>query len=66
MRLDRANSSPKDYRFEFTGGTNLDPAKDTHIHSTHITIGDEGKVKSSWVGYSGGAAAGTMNFHLTR
>jgi hypothetical protein len=66
MRLDRSHSTAKDLHFEFTGGTNLDPAKDTHIHSAQITFGDEGKIKSSWVGYSEGKAAGTMNFLLAR
>jgi len=53
-------------KFEFTGGSNLDPAKDQHIHSAHIKFQDGRKVVSSWEGYLEGKPAGTMNFHLAR
>ncbi len=66
MRLDREQSTASKLVFDFTGGTNLDPAVDVHIHSAVITLKEDGKVESSWTGWAGGKEAGVMNFHLAR
>ncbi len=66
MRLDRASSSPGTLVFDFTGGSNLDPAVDVHIHSAKIRQLDEGKVESVWTSWTGGEQAGVMTFHLAR
>ncbi len=66
MRLNREQSTASKLVFDFTGGTNLDPAVDTHIHSAVITMKDGGKVESSWTGYAGGEQRGVMTFNLAR
>lgn len=66
MRLDRKASSADDLVFLFDGGTNLDPAKDVHIHAARIKIEGEDHVESMWTGYNQGREAGTMTFHLAR
>ncbi len=39
------NSPPNQIRWQFMGGTNLDPAKDTHMHSSTLTFVDENHVE---------------------
>ncbi len=59
-------ASADDMRFDFTGGTNLDPATDEHIHAAHLVIVDAGTLESSWTGYKGGKEAGVTTFVLKR
>jgi hypothetical protein len=66
VKLDRANSKPDELIFVFDGGTNLDPAKDMHIHGVKITFHKDGKVTSAWDGYADGKKAMTTTFVLTR
>ena len=65
MRLDRDASSADEMVFVFTGGTNLDPDVDHHIHDAKISIGDDGIV-SFWRSFGEGVETGTMTFTLTR
>jgi hypothetical protein len=65
MKLNREESTTANLVFDFTGGTNLDPATDPHIHSANLQIdGDE--MESMWYSYAGGEPAATMVFHLSR
>jgi hypothetical protein len=41
-------------KFDFVGGTNLDPKKDMHMHEGLITIIDDDNIQWSWVGYLDG------------
>jgi hypothetical protein len=66
MRLDRVASSAERLVFDFSGGTNLDPAADPHIHAAEITLPADGELVSAWTSWSGGEPAGGMTFHLTR
>ncbi len=57
------NSPPNQLRFKFAGGTNLDPAKDKHMHEGTITFVDEDHVEWSGVAWDGGKpckGCGTM------
>jgi hypothetical protein len=47
-------------RFEFAGGSNLDPAKDKHMHSVTLTFVDENHFEIKGVGWQGGAPAKDM------
>jgi hypothetical protein len=48
-------SSPdKTLRFQFAGGTNLNPEKDMHMHEGSITLTDDDHVEWSWQGYKDG------------
>ena len=53
MKLD-AKSKDNELKFAFAGGTNLDPAKDMHMHEGLITIIDDDHIQWSWVGYMDG------------
>lgn len=66
MRLDREASSDDHLVFDFSGGTSLDPAVDTHIHGLEINFGDSDQITSSFHAYSSGEPVGTMTFHLSR
>lgn len=66
MKLNPASSSADDYVFEFTGGTNLDPAVDPHIHAGGLKFVDDDKIESRWISHQNGEQAGVMIFHLQR
>lgn len=65
MKLDLAASKPDDLVFGFSGGANLDPAKDVHIHSARLLI-EEGRLREEWSSWAGGKEAGVMKFFLKR
>lgn len=52
--------------FEFTGGSNLDAAKDGHIHNGKIRFLDADHLKSEWEFYTDGKPAGKHSFDLVR
>jgi hypothetical protein len=57
------NSPPNQLRFKFAGGTNLNPAKDKHMHEGTITFVDDDHVEWSGVAWDGGKpckGCGTM------
>jgi hypothetical protein len=65
MKLDEKASSEKELHFAFTGGTNMDPAKDVHMHGGKITLlGD--RLESEWMVFAGGKKEGANRFYLTR
>jgi len=66
LKLDRASSTPSRFVFVFDGGTNLDPAKDMHIHAMTMTFGREGEIDCAWEGYEAGKKSGTTHFQLIR
>jgi hypothetical protein len=47
-------------RFEFAGGSNLDPKKDKHMHAAVLTIVDDSHIEIAGVGWEGGAPAKDM------
>ncbi|HXY39361.1 MAG TPA: hypothetical protein VEQ10_06805 [Vicinamibacteria bacterium] len=65
MKLDTAASTPQRLVFAFDGGTNLDPAKDGHVHSGVLELrGDT--VRADWAVWSSGKEAGHNVFELRR
>jgi hypothetical protein len=52
--------------FDFAGGSNVDPAKDPHIHAASIRVGDDGTLHETWVHWSGGEKQHEMAMELTR
>jgi hypothetical protein len=41
MKLDRARSTARELNWVFTGGTNLDPAKDPHVHAGKMLLPED-------------------------
>ncbi|WP_437193466.1 hypothetical protein [Planctomicrobium sp. SH527] len=52
-----SKSSDNKLKFEFIGGTNLNPKKDKHMHSAVLTIVDENHFEVDGVAWENGAPA---------
>jgi hypothetical protein len=52
--------------FEFAGGTNLDPAKDVHMHGCLFRFVGPDQLHTEWELYRDGKAAEKFNFDLVR
>jgi hypothetical protein len=54
--------------FAYDGGTNLDPAKDMHMHSARLEFVSADEIRGAWTGWEGGKQAGDhqVMFHLKR
>jgi hypothetical protein len=66
LRLNESKSSPKEFVFDFVGGTNLDVAKDSHIHGLVLRIRSDNQMEAEWTSYKDGKKAGVMLFLLSR
>ena len=65
MELDGKASSEKELHFAFTGGTNMDPANDTHMHGGRIAfVGD--RLENEWMVFVSGKQEGANRFYLSR
>ena len=53
MKLD-PKSGDKELKFAFAGGTNIDPAKDMHMHEGSIKWVDDDHIEWSWAAYKDG------------
>jgi hypothetical protein len=62
----KAVDDPNRLVFEFVGGTNLNPAKDAHIHGGVIQLIDAERIRSEWEYYSGGKMVEKHAFELAR
>jgi hypothetical protein len=54
MKAD-ANSPANQIVFKFAGGTNLDPAKDKHMHEATLTLIDGDHIELTAIAWEGGA-----------
>ena len=59
MKTD-ASSSANQLHFAFAGGSNLDPAKDKHMHESTLTIVDADHLELKGVAWDGGKACEEM------
>lgn len=66
MKLNRQKSTAKELVFDHLGGTNMDPAKDGHVHDGRLRVTGPGTYAAEWYFYSGGTCAGTNRFAMTR
>jgi hypothetical protein len=65
-RLKLDAKSPKDeLRFVFTGGSNLNPATDMHMHEGSIKFLDKDRIEWSWQGYDKGQPAAEHKVKMT-
>ena len=66
MVLDLQKSTPELLVFEFAGGSNLDPAKDNHMHAGRFKFIGANKLEAEWDNYQQGKQAGVAKFTLQR
>jgi hypothetical protein len=52
--------------FEFDGGANVDPAKDSHMHSMWIEMVSGDEVRAEWQNWAGGKPAKPGPFRIVR
>lgn len=67
-RMKAVAITPERIDFDFTGGTNINPAKDAHMHSGHLAwpAGPDTLI-SEWVGWANGKPSDhTVKFLLKR
>lgn len=62
----RAGNNPKELIFDFEGGINFDPAKDTHMHDAVFRFDDANQFHTEWQLYVAGKPAGKHSFDLVR
>jgi hypothetical protein len=65
MKLDTTASTPNELKFAFVGGTNLDAAKDAHIHAGALKF-DGAALHADWAFWAGGKEVGHNVFNLQR
>jgi len=66
MKLVKASANPTTLTFDFVGGTNMDAAKDTHIHSGVVRILAPDRMEADWAVHAQGKASGSNKFFLGR
>ncbi len=59
-------STERELVFDFDGGTNVDPARDVHVHSGRITIVGPDALEAEWTVWGGGKQTGANRFVLAR
>lgn len=59
-------ATERELRFELIGGTNVDPARDGHIHEVSVTFLGDGRLDSRWVWYEGRRPAHDNTFTVAR
>jgi len=62
----RTGDRPDELVFEFAGGSNLDPAKDLHMHGYKVRFVDADHLHAEWEFYQAGKSAGKHTFDLVR
>jgi len=66
-RMKAGRISDKRIDFDFAGGSNFDPAKDTHMHNGYIEWADQDHVHGKWYGWAGGKPSEhAVSFDLAR
>jgi hypothetical protein len=57
---------PKRLVFQFLDGTNVDAAKDMHMHEATIELVADDHIRSAWTSYANGKPESTAKFDLKR
>lgn len=65
MKL-QAGAKPERIAFDFAGGDNIDPAKDTHMHSAVFEFAGDDRYDATWTTWAEGKDAGSHVFEMKR
>jgi len=67
MKLVKAAAGPPyELVFDFTGGANMDAARDMHMHSARLRLLDADRMESEWASYQNGKAGDVKTFAVSR
>jgi len=61
----RPSRDASNIAFDFVRGSSMKPG-DMHMHSVRIALAGEDRLDTEWTTWSGGKAAGSATFALTR
>ena len=62
----RKGGSANELTFDFAGGANINPAKDTFMHDAKLVFVDPDHIRGEWTSWSGGRPGGTTVFEMER
>jgi hypothetical protein len=66
LKLDTKASSASKLVFDFAGGTNVDPDKDSHMHAQRYTLRDKDHLTTEWDAYKDGTKQHTLKVEFSR
>ncbi len=66
MRLDPKASTKDTLKFVFAGGSNIDPARDEHMHDVTIRFHADGTADSEWTGWAQGKPGHVARLYLKK
>jgi hypothetical protein len=67
MRLVKASGgNPVELRFDYAGGTNIDAAKDQHMHGGTLTLRGPDRLEAEWALWNKGKQTGSHKFFMER
>ena len=59
FKYDPADSTATELFFDFAGGTNVDAAKDAHVHAGRLFVGQADQLEEEWTFWKDGQAQET-------
>ena len=62
----RKGGPPDELVFDFAGGANIDPKRDTFMHDLRLVFVDGDHIRGAWRSWSGGKPDGTAAFDMER
>jgi hypothetical protein len=60
------SSSTDSIHFDFTGSSDIDPAKDAHMHALTVRFIDKDTIEQEWVMFQDGKPVDSTTFRLQR
>jgi hypothetical protein len=66
FKYDPAASTATELAFDFAGGTNVDAARDSHVHAGRLFLGGADRLEEEWAFWKDGKANGKARLLLAR
>ncbi len=60
------SEKPNEVKFEFAGGTNIDPAKTKHMHGLLMRFVSDNELQAEWDHFDAGKSTGVVKFSMKR
>jgi hypothetical protein len=66
FKYDAGASTATELAFDFAGGTNFDPARDSHVHAGRLVVAEGGRLEEEWSFWKEGKLSAAARFLLVR
>lgn len=66
FKYDAGASTATELAFDFTGGSNVNPARDSHVHAGRLFVADAGRLEEEWTFWKDGKVSDKARFFLVR